>query len=92
MTNVKIKKGLKFRLNAFRLIVILFGALCLIYSEPLKESILYGIRLCAIGIIPSLFPFFVISDYLYYASSEGDSGSIAKGLGKLLGISPKALF
>ena len=48
-------------LNRINAAIIFF--LALYFGEYLKEGVLYGIRLCVYNIIPTLFPFFLLSDY-----------------------------
>ena len=54
--------------NLLTFAFILFGILSIVFNTELKRSVLYGIRLSAGSIIPSVFPFFVISDYIYQSS------------------------
>ena len=54
--------------NLLTFAFILFGILCIVFNTEVKRSVLYGIRLSAGSIIPSVFPFFVISDYIYQSS------------------------
>ena len=50
----------KKRLNA--VITIIVFILALVLGEYLKDGAIYGIKLCAFNIIPTLFPFFVLAD------------------------------
>lgn len=49
-----------------------------LYSNVLKDGVLSGIRLCTLTVIPSLFPFFILSDVLV------SSGSLSYGIGSRL--------
>lgn len=61
--------------------------LCLVFSEAVKEAIVSGIRLSVLSVIPTLFPFFVISDYFYKYKVENKQGKKTGIFPKLFGIS-----
>jgi len=67
---------------------VLFGILCILFSDVIKESIIGGIKLSVVGIIPSIFPFFVISDYLYNSNIFEKDGVLAKLYGNAFGLPP----
>ena len=69
------------------IIFIVCSILFFAYSDALKNYILYGIRLSVVSIIPSLFPFFVISDYLYKNSDFSNDGFFCSLFQKIFGIS-----
>jgi len=52
--------------------LVFFIALC--FSERLKEGIIFGFRICFFNIIPTLFPFFILSDLwisvIYYKNNS----------------------
>ena len=78
------KKSLKF--NVLKLcFILLILVLSFLYSEEIKDGVLFGMRLGAIEVIPAVFPFFVFSDYMYSSSSFGFSfpGAVFQKLFKL---------
>ena len=58
------QKEYKFDLNAPIVIFILTVAALTLNASLVRESIINGIRLSALSVIPSLFPFFILSDFL----------------------------
>ena len=82
MTEIKAQKK-----NALRA-VITFTALtliCIIFRRELSESILLGMKLAAVGVIPGLFPFFVISDYVFCNIEALSSGRVSLLFEKIFG-------
>lgn len=71
-------------------IFITFTILLLIYGNAVKESIIFGIKLSVLSVIPSIFPFFILSDFLsaYYTADEG---LFSRAFEKFFCISKKAL-
>lgn len=59
---------------------------CLISREELSNAILLGIKLSASSIIPGLFPFFVISDYLSCNIESITSGRLSLLFEKIFGL------
>ena len=55
-----------------------------IFAEKIKEGVIYGIRLSALCVIPSVFPFFVLSDII--CTIRLPSGKLAKGFERLIGV------
>ena len=55
-------------------------------AEVVRSSIINGIRLSALSIIPSLFPFFIMSDFLS-ANYQDNGGAFSKFICNALGIS-----
>ncbi len=55
------------------------------YSSEITKSIYDGIRLCAITIIPALFPFFIIADFII-SGAGGEGRFLSKGFRKIFGI------
>ena len=58
--HVKDKESIKFKLQS--LLCILAFVLAIIYGGFLKDGVIYGLKICAFNIIPTLFPFFILSD------------------------------
>lgn len=62
--------------------------ICLCSSSELKEGILSGIKLSVASIVPSLFPFFVISDYIYSSFIFEEKEGLSRILKNFFGIPP----
>lgn len=58
-----VKKGLIFLACAF------LAAVCIINAESAADGILSSMKLCAATVIPSLFPFTVLSSYILYSGT-----------------------
>ncbi len=71
-------------------IFIISTILLLIYGNAVKESVIFGIKLSVLSVIPSIFPFFILSDFLsaYYTA---DDGLFSRAFEKFFCISKKAL-
>lgn len=68
----------------FAIVAAMIG-MCICFSSEISKAIHDGIILCAFSIIPSLFPFFVISDFLMSCSSS--DGIVGRCFQKIFGIS-----
>ncbi len=90
MTNDKIID--KSNIKGFLGIIIFFlsAALLLIYANDARESVILGIKLSVLSIIPAIFPFFILSDLLL-ASFGSSGGYFGKLFSKIFNISPAAL-
>ncbi len=78
-----------------KIVLILFAAfscICIFLREKISESIIFGIKLSATSIIPTLFPFFVISDYLSQSLIFSENSMISKGFEKFLKIDRRAFY
>ena len=71
------------------LIFIISTILLLVYGNVVKKSIIFGIKLSVLSVIPSVFPFFILSDFLsaYYTADEG---LFSRAFEKVFCISKKA--
>ncbi len=67
MTSEKLKK------KTVPVIFAVLCAVCIVLRDTLRNSILLGIKLSVNSIIPTLFPFFVISDFISKNSDHNDS-------------------
>ena len=87
---VHIKKAEPPRLGALCLALLLFFSLALMLrrADIATDSMRKGLALCARAIVPSLFPFMVLSELLV-ATGAGEylTVPLARPLGKLLGLS-----
>ena len=74
--------------TVFGIIALALLILALLYSKSLKEWALSGLRLAGLSVIPSVFPFMIMSDILVSLGIPGQSffGRIIK---KVLGLSPR---
>ncbi len=87
-----VKTAIKNKISGYiGIFIFLFlTALVLIYAEETRNSVIFGIKLSALSIIPSIFPFFILSDLLI-SSFDDSSGIFAKIFSKVFNISPVAL-
>ena len=79
-----IKKDIKVYINIAGAFLLLIPAL--LFSEVLREGVIYGIRLSAFGVLPSIFPFFIIADALG-SMSFGTRGIFSRIFEKIFSIS-----
>ena len=85
---IQIKKHRSF--NVIALLVALFLVPALIFPKALSDGVRDGIKLSVLGVIPSVFPFFVVSDALVSFPS-GSGGFLGRVFSRLFGISPNGL-
>ncbi len=86
-----IKKRKKISVNTLGTIIFFICTLLLIlFAKEAREGIIFGIKLSALSIIPSIFPFFILSDLLI-SVYKGSDGPIGKIFEKLFNISSYAL-
>lgn len=62
------------------IIAIILIALSIIFSREISESIREGIKIAALSVIPAIFPFFVLSDYLSSECNEFSGSHIISKL------------
>ena len=79
-----------FDLNAPIIIFAITAAILTFNADPVRESIINGIRLSALSIIPTLFPFFVLSDFLS-ANYQPRNGILSNLVCRALGISKTSI-
>ncbi len=72
--------------GGFLLLLILF--LCLIRSKAIADGVRDGLHLCAVVLIPSLFPYMVLSDLLLCCDLRFLDRTLGVPFGKLFRISP----
>lgn len=75
---------LLYNLRAFLLLLPLF--LIPLYAEAMRAAITRGIRLCATTIIPSIFPFMVLSSLILHFSVTDSIGFLARPFTRLFHI------
>ncbi len=77
--------------RCFYIIFLLLTVILLItYSADVSAAILQGITLAVRSIIPSLFPFLILSDIFIYQFSE-ESGALGRIFSKAFGMPPSAI-
>ena len=74
------------RSNGALIIFFLTVALIFVYNDAAKDGFVKGLKLSAFSVIPAIFPFFILSDFLFvfYELKKGISGSLFE---KIFGIS-----
>jgi len=83
------KRSASYRLSAF--IFLIVSIYVIIFSKRISEATLYGIRLSALNVIPSLFPFFILSDLLTSSVEINNKGFLSRAFSKTFSISPAGL-
>lgn len=83
-------KAHSFNLNLPLLFFISIAVILAFNANAVRESVIDGIRLSALSVIPSLFPFFILSDFLS-CGYEPDNGVISRNICRVLGISQTCL-
>lgn len=87
MTLNKLKKTKEKALSSLGFILSVFLLLiALIYSPYLKEGVLNGFKRAFLLVVPTLFPFFIISDLLLSNPEVKKNGIISKFFERLFGI------
>ncbi len=71
--------------------IFLFAALALslIYAEQIRDGVVYGIRLSALGVIPAVFPYFVLSDLI--CTIRLGANALSRSFSSLFGLPPSLL-
>lgn len=82
---MKIKKKAFLKISAAGILAVLFGAGLIIYPQTAALGIKEGIKMCLTVIIPSLFPFLVLSSFVIHSG-------LSLRAGKLLGKATNKLF
>ena len=85
-----IKKSSKFHLGIH--ICIFLTAIMLIFARELKESVIKGMNLAVIQIIPTVFPFMILSDLWISCIEINRKSKIALCFENLIGINNTALI
>lgn len=67
------------------IIFVLTTALLFIYNDEAKEGFVRGLRLSALSVIPAIFPFFILSDFLF-AFYEPKKGFFSSLFERIFGI------
>lgn len=86
MTVQRVKRGKKIILLLEWLTVIATVVLSFRFAREIKDGVLFGMRLGALEVIPAIFPFFVLSDYIC-CSGLLDFKKTKKLFEKIFGIS-----
>lgn len=77
-------------ISLISILCILLMPIMLFFSESIKRGAMLGLDLSLGTIIPTLFPFFILSDlWVSYATIKG--GIISKAYGRLFGVSGSSL-
>lgn len=86
MQGIREKRGLQIFISIFLLCLLCF---CLIQTESISDGIRGGLSLCARAIVPTLFPFLVLSDLLLtFTGTERMLGILSRPVAFLLRLSP----
>lgn len=83
MTEIKRKS----KKTADVLVFFAFLIILIFFASQIKSAIIYGIKLSVSSIIPSLFPFMILSDYLVSITSDAGNGKAGFFFEKIFGIS-----
>ena len=83
-----VKRGATVIFTLASLLVIFFS---LFYAEELKEGVRLGIKIAASSVIPSIFPFFIFSDFLESGASFKKSGWISRSFERGFKINATAI-
>ena len=75
------------RLTIMPIICLAITLLMLVFSGPIEEAVIRGINLAALRIIPTLFPFMVLSDLWVSSVGADNDNFLFKSISRLLGIS-----
>ena len=93
MTTLQCEKQ-KTRANLQSVLIIIATSavilITLIASAEIRSYIISGIRLCAFSVIPAIFPFLILSDFMVTVRSE-KSGLLSKAFEHVFKISSAAL-
>lgn len=82
------KGGLSMGQTVFCLMSALVMVITFVYSDPVIDSMLAGMKLCTVTVIPALFPFMVLSEMLVSGGALEILGrTVARPLSKMLDIS-----
>lgn len=87
--NTKKKKGLKASFEVCLCLVIF--VLAIMFGGLLKEGVIYGFKICAFNIIPTLFPFFILSDLWVSVVFFAENSLVAKCFERLFHINSEGL-
>jgi sporulation integral membrane protein YlbJ len=87
--NTKKKKSLKTSFEVCLCLVIFI--LAIVYGGLLKEGVIYGFKICAFNIIPTLFPFFILSDLWGAVICYQENSLMAKCFEKIFHINSEGL-
>ena len=89
MTDASVK-GKPPALKIIRFILLfLLLLLLLIYAREVKEGVIYGMGISFTTVIPTLFPFFILSDLLVTDVEVNHTGIVQKYLARIMHISQK---
>lgn len=84
------KKNSKFNFGMY--ICILLTAIMLFFGKALKDSVIEGMHLAAMRIIPTVFPFMILSDLWISCMEINHKGKIALCFESLIGINSTVLI
>ncbi len=87
----KLVRG-KIKISIYYLITATTVALLLLFSNQIADSTLNGIKISVLSVIPSVFPFFVLADYLSSQASSPSSPSLLSKIFSIPGGSEGALI
>ena len=92
MTHLRQKERLSIYTQGLTLpLFLLFLIILLRFAAEIKNSIILGMKLTVSSVLPALFPFFILSDYLSASLKINEKGPLSRGFERVFEISPAAL-
>ena len=86
-----LKEKIVAKISPMAILCIVLLPMMILFSEPLKYGVISGMELCFRNILPTLFPFFILSDLWAATMRPNDKGLTGKLFEKAFGISSAAL-
>ena len=84
----KTKATLRIGSRLYMLLFITLSVLLIAFNKVAKEGFVTGLNLSALSVIPAIFPFFILSDFLFCYYS-GSSKKIGRCFESVLGINKR---
>ncbi|MBO5206848.1 MAG: hypothetical protein J6C09_04605 [Clostridia bacterium] len=86
-------QGHKANIGSYIPLIVFFSlsAFIIIFASAVTDAVSYGIRLSVLRVIPSLFPFFILSDYFVSTVNIPSDSLPSRLFGKIFGISSSGL-
>lgn len=71
--------------------IILLITPAFLFPKEISDGVLRGIKLCALSVIPSVFPFFIISDAIFFFSDSLGDSMLSKAFSRAFNLPPHAI-
>ncbi|MBP3583351.1 MAG: hypothetical protein J6K44_04840, partial [Clostridia bacterium] len=86
-------QGHKANIGSYIPLIVFFSlsAFIIIFASAVTDAVSYGIRLSVLRVIPSLFPFFILSDYFVSTVTIPSDSLPSRLFEKIFGISSSGL-